>query len=182
MRDLGETNDENLFQPIRELAEELNNNNILVISTPMWNLTVPYVLKQYIDIVVQPGNILQLLRIKRDIRTLFLMYSSSLLLCNFVVFEGINLHETKEWPTTVTPVTRNKTLIIVYSCGGNEGDGAFPKDYLGSYLKDVFALIGYDHVKIIRIQGSMKKKENFMINIQEEIDLVAQQINKKYAL
>ena len=67
MRDIGETNDENLFQPIRELAEELNNNNILVISTPMWNLTVPYVLKQYIDIVVQPGNILQLLRIKRDI-------------------------------------------------------------------------------------------------------------------
>ena len=57
MRDLGETNDENLFQPIRELAEELNNNNILVISTPMWNLTVPYVLKQYIDIVVQPGKI-----------------------------------------------------------------------------------------------------------------------------
>ena len=69
MRDIGETNDENLFQPIRELAEELNNNNILVISTPMWNLTVPYVLKQYIDIVVQPGNILQLLRIKRDNRT-----------------------------------------------------------------------------------------------------------------
>ena len=67
MRDIGETNDESLFQPIRELAEELNNNNILVISTPMWNLTVPYVLKQYIDIVVQPGNILQLLRIKRDI-------------------------------------------------------------------------------------------------------------------
>ena len=71
MRDIGETNDENLFQPIRELAEELNNNNILVISTPMWNLTVPYVLKQYIDIVVQPGNILQLLRIKRDNRTFF---------------------------------------------------------------------------------------------------------------
>ena len=71
MRDLGETNDENLFQPIRELAEELNNNNILVISTPMWNLTVPYVLKQYIDIVVQPGNILQLLRIKRDNRTFY---------------------------------------------------------------------------------------------------------------
>ena len=98
------------------------------------------------------------------------------------LFKGINLHETKEWPTTVTPVTRNKTLIIVYSCGGNEGDGAFPKDYLGSYLKEVFALIGYDHVKIIRIEGSMKKKDDFMINIQEEIDLVAQEVNKKYEL
>ena len=57
MRDIGETDDENLFEPIRELAEELNRNNILVISTPMWNLTVPYVVKQYIDIVVQPGKL-----------------------------------------------------------------------------------------------------------------------------
>ena len=56
MRDIGETDDENLFEPIRALAEELNRNNILVISTPMWNLTVPYVVKQYIDIVVQPGK------------------------------------------------------------------------------------------------------------------------------
>ena len=57
MRDIGETEDENLFEPIRALAEELNRNNILVISTPMWNLTVPYVVKQYIDIVVQPGKL-----------------------------------------------------------------------------------------------------------------------------
>ena len=57
MRDIGETDDENLFEPIRALAEELNRNNILVISTPMWNLTVPYVVKQYIDIVVQPGKL-----------------------------------------------------------------------------------------------------------------------------
>ena len=57
MRDIGETDDENLFEPIRALAEELNRNNILVISTPMWNLTVPYVVKQYIDIVVQPGKV-----------------------------------------------------------------------------------------------------------------------------
>ena len=55
MRNVGEKGDENLFAPIRSLAEELNNNNVLVISTPMWNLSVPYVLKQYIDIVIQPG-------------------------------------------------------------------------------------------------------------------------------
>ena len=56
MNDIAEAEDEKLFQPIRTLAEELNENKILVISTPMWNLTVPYVLKQYIDMVVQPGN------------------------------------------------------------------------------------------------------------------------------
>ena len=56
MNDIADVGDESLFQPIRTLAEELNENKILVISTPMWNLTVPYVLKQYIDMVVQPGN------------------------------------------------------------------------------------------------------------------------------
>jgi len=29
--------------------------DIIVISTPMWNFSVPYVLKHYIDIIVQPG-------------------------------------------------------------------------------------------------------------------------------
>ena len=65
MRDIGEPDDKKLFQPIRELADELNRNNILVISTPMWNLTVPYVLKQYIDIVVQPGKVLHNLMKKK---------------------------------------------------------------------------------------------------------------------
>ena len=58
MNDVAEKNDKELFQPIHSLADELNSNNILVISTPMWNLTVPYVLKQYIDMVIQPGKII----------------------------------------------------------------------------------------------------------------------------
>ena len=93
---------------------------------------------------------------------------------------GINLHETKEWPNKVTPVTRNKTLVIIYSCGGNEGDGAFPKDYLGSYLQEVFGLIGYDDVKTLRIEGSMNKSTNFMTNINEKTELIVQHINNKF--
>ncbi len=27
----------------------------MLVATPMWNYTVPYVLKQYLDILVQPG-------------------------------------------------------------------------------------------------------------------------------
>ena len=45
-----------LFEPIKQMAEELNEHDVLVISTPMWNMSVPYPLKQYIDIVIQPGN------------------------------------------------------------------------------------------------------------------------------
>ena len=69
MNDIGEVEDESLFQPIRTLAEELNENKILVISTPMWNLTVPYVLKQYIDMVVQPGSNHYLLFLARTLNT-----------------------------------------------------------------------------------------------------------------
>ena len=93
---------------------------------------------------------------------------------------GINLHETKDWPSKVTPVTRNKTLVIIYSCGGNEGDGAFPKDYLGSYLQEVFALIGYDDVKTFRIEGSMKKNENILETINSRAASIADEINNKY--
>ena len=59
MNGVPEENDLEIFQPIHNLADELNFNNILVISTPMWNLTVPYVLKQYIDMVIQPGKFLE---------------------------------------------------------------------------------------------------------------------------
>ena len=59
MNGVPEENDLEIFQPIHTLADELNSNNILVISTPMWNLTVPYVLKQYIDMVIQPGKFLE---------------------------------------------------------------------------------------------------------------------------
>ncbi len=51
----GTDDDRALVEPIRVLAEELNDSTILMISTPMWNLSVPYLLKQYIDIVIQPG-------------------------------------------------------------------------------------------------------------------------------
>ena len=47
--------DQNVFESVSALTEELNKQEILLISTPMWNLTVPYIVKQYIDIVVQPG-------------------------------------------------------------------------------------------------------------------------------
>ena len=95
-------------------------------------------------------------------------------------FSGINLHETKDWPSKVTPVTRNKTLVIIYSCGGNEGDGAFPKDYLGNYLQEVFALIGYDDVKTFRIEGSMKRNTNVIESINRRAASIAEEINNKF--
>ena len=47
--------DEAIFAPVRKLASELSSADVLIIATPMWNFSLPYVLKQYIDIAVQPG-------------------------------------------------------------------------------------------------------------------------------
>ena len=51
----GSKEDEDLFQPIEEMAHELNHCRLLIISSPIWNFSFPYVLKQYIDIALQPG-------------------------------------------------------------------------------------------------------------------------------
>lgn len=40
---------------IKEHIRRFLDADIIVISTPMWNFGVPYVLKHYIDIIAQPG-------------------------------------------------------------------------------------------------------------------------------
>ena len=47
--------DEELFNPVLRQAEMINDMDIVLISTPMWNYSIPYPLKQYIDTIVQPG-------------------------------------------------------------------------------------------------------------------------------
>eukprot|EP00088_Acartia_fossae_P040070 TRINITY_DN41709_c0_g1_i1.p1 TRINITY_DN41709_c0_g1~~TRINITY_DN41709_c0_g1_i1.p1 ORF type:complete len:257 (+),score=11.18 TRINITY_DN41709_c0_g1_i1:46-816(+) len=51
----GSKDDEELFAPVLDAAETVNAVDMVVIATPMWNFTIPYVLKQYIDTIVQPG-------------------------------------------------------------------------------------------------------------------------------
>lgn len=46
--------DKSNFSSVKDMALHLLSANKLIISCPMWNFSVPYVLKQYIDCVVQP--------------------------------------------------------------------------------------------------------------------------------
>ena len=39
---------------VKEMTSQLKAANKVIISCPMWNYSIPYVLKQYIDCVVQP--------------------------------------------------------------------------------------------------------------------------------
>lgn len=43
------------FRPIQELAKQILRADFLMVTVPVWNFSIPYVLKQYIDCIVQPG-------------------------------------------------------------------------------------------------------------------------------
>ena len=57
----GSEEDYKTFEPVNKLASELNDTDLLILSTPLWNMALPYVMKQYIDIVIQPGMYLLIL-------------------------------------------------------------------------------------------------------------------------
>ena len=43
------------WQAVEKLAVQFKSADKYVISAPMWNFSIPYVLKHYIDLLVQPG-------------------------------------------------------------------------------------------------------------------------------
>jgi FMN-dependent NADH-azoreductase len=45
------------WQQIERLIEHFLRADLYVISAPMWNLSIPYALKYYIDCLVQPGYV-----------------------------------------------------------------------------------------------------------------------------
>ena len=55
LQGVGTSTDEELFNPIYKAANYINSVDIVLISSPMWNYSVPYPLKQFIDTIVQPG-------------------------------------------------------------------------------------------------------------------------------
>ncbi len=40
---------------VKKLVKRLHDADKLVISTPMWNFGIPYRLKHYLDVIIQPG-------------------------------------------------------------------------------------------------------------------------------
>jgi len=47
--------DKQVWSEVVSVIEEFKSADKYVISVPMWNFSIPYRLKQYIDILVQPG-------------------------------------------------------------------------------------------------------------------------------
>ena len=48
-------NDRRIWDEIVKIIEEFKSADKYVMAVPMWNFSIPYRLKQYIDILVQPG-------------------------------------------------------------------------------------------------------------------------------
>jgi FMN-dependent NADH-azoreductase len=43
------------WKSVEEIISEFKNADKYLFSVPMWNFGIPYILKQYLDIIVQPG-------------------------------------------------------------------------------------------------------------------------------
>ena len=43
------------WKPVIQLVEHFKSADAYLISSPMWNFGIPYRLKQYVDVLVQPG-------------------------------------------------------------------------------------------------------------------------------
>jgi len=48
--------DQKIWADIVSVIEEFKSADKYVLAVPMWNFSIPYRLKQYIDIIVQPGH------------------------------------------------------------------------------------------------------------------------------
>jgi FMN-dependent NADH-azoreductase len=47
--------EQDLWKNVEKVIEQFTSVDKYVLATPMWNFSIPYRLKQYIDILVQPG-------------------------------------------------------------------------------------------------------------------------------
>ena len=126
-------------QEVEKMIKTLFAANKLVISSPMWNYSIPYVLKQYIDCVVQPG---------------------------------LTFKETKFGPMGLLT---GRPLLLITSSGGDYSSGLMAKlDYQVPYLKDIFGLIGFNHVRHIYIKNTAHEKKATLL---EDIELaVAEEV------
>jgi len=131
--------EEERFAPVMTAAEEVNKMDIVLIATPMWNYSVPYPLKQWIDTVVQPG----------------INFSDS-----GQKLPGQGTREGKERAVVVISSAGG-----VYK---GEGSDAV-QDYLNPYLRQVFLMMGFERCEEIFIQGTVgrERKEKVEWTVKE---------------
>ncbi len=96
-----------------------------VLSCPMWNFGIPYRLKQYIDVIVQPS-----------------------LTFAFSPERGY------------TGLVTGRPLMLLLARGGvyQPGNPLETLDFQESYLRTIFAYIGFTDIRSVAIQGTLQSK------------------------
>ena len=98
------------------------------------------------------------------------------------IFSGINCKDDPQDASNLLPITDQKSIIVIYSCGSEVGSGALPNDYLGDFTKDIFKMIGFSDFHALRISGVMgKERETKLSNSLLEAQIIAKLINSRVA-
>ncbi len=106
-----------------EEIERLKSADKVLISTPMWNFSLPYRLKHYLDIVLQPG------------------------LSFYVNKRGEYVGMLRDRPLQLVIASGS-----AYADGFPLADSGTKTDFLQAYLLHVARWIGFTDIRVIRIQ------------------------------
>lgn len=109
--------------------ERLKAADKILISTPMWNFSIPYRLKHYLDVIIQPG------------------------LAFYVNRKGeyIGLFRARQVQLIIASGS-------AYADGFPREDGGTKTDFLQAYLLHIFRWIGFKDIRILRIQPTADAK------------------------
>merc|ERR1712179_757783 len=127
--------------------------DILCISTPMWNFTVPYRVKQYVDMALQPDK-------------------------NFKVIQTGNDFE----PEVYEPMGPNNRSLVTISSSGDK-IGPFGDAYLTPYLRDVFKCLGFTEHESLIMRGAAEpdRREKLLKDATTRARDIAYQLNDKFS-
>jgi FMN-dependent NADH-azoreductase len=109
--------------PVVKMIDHFKKFDAYLLSSPMWNFSIPYRLKQYIDVIVQPS-----------------------LTVSFSADKGY------------TGLVTGKPLMLVLARGGvyQEGNPCETFDFQETYLRGIFAFIGFTDIRAIHVQGTLQ--------------------------
>ncbi|QOJ32221.1 MAG: NAD(P)H-dependent oxidoreductase [Gammaproteobacteria bacterium] len=103
--------------------ERLKAADKVLISTPMWNFSLPYRLKHYLDVILQPG------------------------LTFYVNRQGEYVGKLRGKPLQLIIASGS-----AYAPGFPRADGGTKTDFLQAYLLHVGRWLGFEDIRVIRIQ------------------------------
>lgn len=130
--------------------QELQEADIIVLATPMYNWSIPSSLKAYLDQILRFNETFTTNPEKNDKRYLGMLKNKTLFL-----------------------------LFSRGSQGYGEGERNEPMDFQSKYLKMVFGIMGIDHIHEFAINGTKRKNDELSGEIAKLGDQLAHLIHSE---